>query len=55
MRKQDRVAASQQQSRHDDSESTGKSEQKSQEKVKGSAADQPAKPPRQGNKLPLPD
>ncbi len=55
MRKEDRIAASQQQSRHDESDSTGKSESKNQEKVKGSAADQPAKPPRQGNKLPLPD
>ena len=55
MRKEDRIAASKQQSRVADTEDTDKSESKSQERMKGSAADQPARPPRQGNKLPLPD
>jgi len=55
MRKEDRIAAIKQQSRVADAEDTVKSESKSQERMKGSAADQPARPPRQGNKLPLPD
>ena len=54
MRKQDRVAAARQQ--QGDQEALKKDEPREQEKVKGSAsADQPARPPRQGGRLPLPD
>ena len=33
----------------------GSAQPKPKERVKGSAADQPARPPRQSGKLPLPD
>lgn len=55
MRKEDRVAESQQQSRQGESDRTDKREPKSQEQMRGSAADRPTKPPRPGGKLPLPD
>jgi hypothetical protein len=52
MRKQDRIVASQQQSRPQQQEP----EKKPQEQVKGSAStDQPPRPQRQSGKLPLPD
>jgi hypothetical protein len=58
MRKQDRIA-SQQQSRPQQSHPPGKEPQPDknpQEQIKGGASqDQPARPPRQGGKLPLPD
>jgi len=54
MRKQDRVAADQQQSRQEQSDK--KPQPKEREAIKGSSsADHPTRPQRQGNKLPLPD
>ena len=57
MRKQDRIAASHQQSRpQQQSEKKEQPEPKEREQVKGSASlSQPAKPQRQPGKLPLPD
>jgi hypothetical protein len=54
MRKEDRIR--QQHDRSEQQPNTQPSAQpKEQERLKGSAADQPAKPPRQSGKLPLPD
>jgi hypothetical protein len=54
MRKEDRIR--QQRDRGERQlNKEGLPQPKQQERVKGSAADQPARPPRQSGKLPLPD
>ena len=54
MRKQDRIAAAQQQGHQDDRKS--QPEPREQEKLKGSAShDQPTKPTRPSGRMPLPD
>ena len=56
MRKQDRIANQQQSRPQDQSTPDQKRDTQQQEQVKGSASQgQPARPPRQGGKLPLPD
>jgi len=54
MRKEDRIR--QQRDRGEQLlNKEGSAQPKPQERVKGSAADQPTRPPRQSGKLPLPD
>jgi hypothetical protein len=55
MRKEDRIAESQQQSSKEQPEKKPQPEPREREQVKGGGANQPIKPQRQGNKLPLPD
>jgi len=54
MRKEDRVAAARQQE-GDRNDRTQKPEPREHEKLKGSASPEPAKPPRPGGRLPLPE
>jgi hypothetical protein len=55
MRKEDRVAASQQQSSKGQPEKKPQPEPREREQMKGGGANQPIMPQRQGKKLPLPD
>jgi hypothetical protein len=55
MRKEDRVAASQQQSSKEQPEKKSQPEPRDREQMKGSGANQPIRPQREGKKLPLPD
>jgi hypothetical protein len=55
MRKEDRIAASQQQSSKEQPEKKRQPEPREREQVKGSGANQPIRPQREGKKLPLPD
>jgi hypothetical protein len=54
MRKEDRIRQQRDRSKQQ-LNTEGSTQPKQQERVKGSAADQPPRPPRQSGKLPLPD
>jgi hypothetical protein len=55
MRKQDRVAAAKQQQGGQESQNQPQPEPRQQEELRGAASDRPARPQREGRKLPLPE